>query len=356
MRKILIRSLFLLSMLVVISCNKGEFKVKGIVSEGGGESISIEKPDFQGRWVVMDSVKLDKAGKFNINLTVPTAPEIYRLRLDDNYIYLPVTGEETLTVETSKKGFGKEFRLAGSEQARLFAEFDKKLHQIEINDDEALSKFEREVFTNYLKDAQGSILSYYILTKTIDGKPLYDLDNREDMKYYAAVATAFEQYKPEDPHTSLLRDMSIRAMQRRNSEEGKHQVIEAEETGIIDIELPDENGKNVKLSETVGKGKPTLLVISLMNEAESPAINKSISDFYNSHGKNMEIYHVSVDEDQYAWREAAMNLPWTTVYDRSGSMSNILLKYNVESLPVYFIYDSAGNLNGRSDNVEEIKL
>ncbi|MDE6681822.1 MAG: peroxiredoxin family protein, partial [Muribaculaceae bacterium] len=268
------------------------------------------------------------------------------------YIYLPVDSTETLTVNARAMNFGSDFSISGSIQAEKMAEFEKELQALDFNDKEKREEFKRNVYSKYLKDAQGGIISYYVLTKVVGDKPLYDIQDDSDAKYYAAVATAFEQYRPNDPHAGMLRAASIDALKRKNSAAGKKRVVEAEEIKIIDIALPDENGQEVKLSETMGNGKRGVMIVSMMNEKESPAINKALSELHGS--RPVTFYMVSLDTDQYAWRDAAKNLPWVTVSDPEGRNSGIITKYNIGTLPAFFIFDSDGQLVDRAFSLEEL--
>ncbi|MDE6717422.1 MAG: hypothetical protein K2J70_04430 [Muribaculaceae bacterium] len=336
-------------------CKKSEFKVKGEIYGASDKSVLLEKPDFHGRWIAVDSARTDSRGGFAIEAARPSAPEVYRLAFDGRYIYLPVDSTETLTVTTSADKFGHEFNVTGTPQAERMSAFEKELLALDFNDSTKRADFKREVYSRYLKDAQGGLISYYVLTKTVGDKPLYDLSDPADAKYYAAVATAFSQYRPDDPHAGMLREASIEAMRRRNTGAGKKRVMEAEEIKLIDIALNDESGREVKLSNTVGKGKKGVMIVSMMNEKESPALNKALADLYDAKGGGVAFYMVSLDRDLYAWREAARNLPWTTVADPEGRNSGILVKYNIGSLPAYFIFNSDGELIDRASNLEELR-
>lgn len=340
--------------LMFSSCKKeAQFKIDGTVEGGADKTLALEKADFHGYWYPVDSVKVNADGKFSVKAEAPSSPEIYRLVLDGRYIYLPIDSIETLTVTAQAADFGSKFSVEGTEQASNMAQFETELMALDMNNAQAVNDFKRATYTKYLQNAEGSILSYYVLTKTIGNKPLYDPEDSDDAKYYAAVATAFEQFRPTDPHAKMLRDVSIQAMKNRNNKLGKRRLIEADETQIIELELPDENGAMQKLSSVVSQGKPTLLVVSMMNQAESPAFNMALSELYNRRGGNINIYHVSLDADRYAWREAARNLPWVTVYDESGRESGVLTKYNIGSLPAVFVYDSTGNLAHRAESLKD---
>lgn len=340
---------------ILSSCGDTEFKITGEVEGAGGQSLVLEKSDFHGRWIAVDSTRIGKSGKFSIESEAPASPDIYRLALGDQFIYMPVDSVETLTVTTTAAQFGSVYTLTGTDQARLMAEFDKELMAQKAAGSSDLGAFKRNVYAKYIQNGNGSILSYYILTKTIDGRPLYDPADKEDARYYAAVATQFDNYRPNDPHGKMVKEVSLRAMRDRNSAQGRKTVIEANELKVIDIALPDENGRQVRLSDIVGKGKPVAVIFSMMNEKESPAFNRELARIYNAKGGSVEFYHISFDPGQYEWREAARNLPWITVLDAGGNNSNALVDYNVGSLPAVFLYNSAGDLTDRPESLKDLE-
>lgn len=337
------------------SCGDAQFKVDGEVYGAEGKSLVLEKSDFYGRWIPVDSVKIGRTGKFSIKADAPASPEVYRLSLGDRFIYLPVDSVETLTISTSDADFGAKFSLSGTPQAERMAEFEKELLALNSPDSASMANFKRNVFTKYIKDGEGSILSYYVLTKTYDGKPLYNPEDAEDAKYYAAVATQFDNYRPDDPHGRMVKDVSLRAMRARNTAKGKKNVLKANEIRVLDIDLPDETGKNVRLSDIVGKGKPVVVIFSMMGAAESPAFNRELARIYNAKAGTVEFYHVSFDPGQYEWREAASNLPWITVLDPQGTSSTALVDYNVGSLPAIFLYNAAGDLVDRPESLSALE-
>ena len=345
----------LLTGAILCSCSEPKFKIKGEIYGADNQAVLLEKSDFHGRWVVIDSTRTDKNGGFSISREAPVAPEIFRLQIDGKYIYVPIDSIETVSVTSSLDSFGSNFTLTGTPNAEALERFEKELMALPQNvAPDSLNAFKRSVFSKYIHDAQGSIVAYYILTKTVGNKPLFD-PSTDDYKYFAAVATGFKEKRPNDPHTALLEQTSLNAQKQRNKASGKHLEIEAEELKMIDIELPDENGKNIRLSDLMKNGKKTVVIFSVLTHPDSPALNLSLSNLYNSLGGNVNFYNISLDPDQYAWRDAAKNLPWTTVFDPEGAYSQNALKYNVGSLPVYFIYSSGGELIDRAESVDELK-
>ena len=335
------------------SCANHGFKVKGEISDAQEKSIILEKSDFQGRWLPVDSTKINKDGGFSLSFPAPLAPEIYRLSLNGQYVYLPVDSTETITVNSSYNKFGAEFTLKGSQNATQLEKFEKELHATNTKDSVALAEFKRGVYTKYMKDAPGSILSFYILTKTVDGKPLYNPEDAIDSKYFGAVATGFKSKHPDDPHTAILEQTALQALKKKNSEAGKFKTLEAQEIALIDIDLQDDNGKQRKLSDIAGKGKPVVVIFSQLTLPEAPQFNIALSEIYKKH-PNIEFYHVSIDPDQYAWRDAAKNLPWITVYSPGQDSSEDAVRYNVFQIPSFYIYDGNGELKSRPMTLEEL--
>ena len=336
------------------SCSSDEFKVKGEIYGAEDMKMALEKPDFQGLWVTVDSIKINRNGGFSYTFPAPASPEIFRLALNGQYVYFPVENKETITINTSYEKFGHDFTLAGSHTAEKMADFEKELQQAPYSEPDSLTDFKRTVYSKYIKDNPGSILNFYILTKVINGKPLYNPADNNDRKYFTAVATGYQSAAPDDPHAAILEQTALQALREKHRESGRYQQIEAEEVSIIDMDLQNEKGENVKLSDVAGKGKPTVVVFSLLNHQDSPEFNMALAKIYKNWNGKAEIYNVSLDADQYAWREAARNLPWITVYSPGQASSEDALRYNVYELPAIFIYNANGELTGRAKGLEEL--
>ena len=340
--------------MILSSCSNDKFKIKGEIYGGEEKSVVLEKSDFQGRWLPVDSTRTNKNGGFSFAFPAPMSPDIYRLTLNNQYIYFPVDSTETITLTTSYDKFGSDFSLAGSHNAEKLAEFEKALQKANTENADSLTMFKRSVFSNYMKDFPGSILSFYILTKTIDGKPLYDPSDHHDLKYFAAVATGYQAVRPDDPHTALLEQTALRGFKNKNSESGKYTVIEGDEVTMLEIDQQDETGKNVKLSSLLGQGKPVVVIFSLLNQEDSPELNMELAKIYNRNAGKVEFYNVSLDADQYAWREAAKNLPWITVYSPGQNNSIDAMHYNVFQVPAFYLYNANGELTTRFMNIDEL--
>lgn len=355
--KILIIAYAGLSAILFSNCKEANFKIKGEISEGKDQSLVLERSDFHGRWIAVDSVKIKDNGHFSLTFPSPASPDIFRLSLNDKYVYLPIDSTETITLQTSLNGFGRDFILEGSDKAKNLELFEKEIQGLNVGHlhSDSLDQFKRRIYTKYIKDNQGSIVSFYILTKTINEEPLFSPSDPNDAKYFGAVATGFKTLRPDDPHTALLEQTTLNAFKNRNSNNGKFMEIEADEVSLIEIDLQDDKGNNIKLSDVAGHGKPVILIFSVLTHPDSPALNYALAQVYERHKGKVEFYNVSIDPDQYSWREAAVNLPWVTVYAPAEFNSDATRKYNVTEVPTFFLYNSDGELTGRFYDLNELE-
>ena len=338
------------------SCQKKEFKITGEISDAQGDYIVLEKSDFQGFWNPLDSTKIKDNGKFAIAFPAPPAPEIYRLKLGKDFIYVPIDSTETINIIANKQSLSKDYTISGSENAERLARFEKDILDLSLPmPSDSLYQLKRDIYTKYMMNFPGSIVTYYILTKTIDGKSLYSPSDTGDAKYFGAVATGFKSTRPDDPRTQLLERTSLNSLKMRNNELGKMVSYEAEEVKLIDIELPDEKGNIIKLSDIAGKGKPTVLIFSYLTLPDSPEFNYQLAQVYEKFKGNVEFYNVCFDPDQFSWRESAANIPWITVYSPTGLNTDIVGKYNLQEIPSIYIYNKEGELSARASSIADIE-
>lgn len=328
-----------------ISCSRPDtFTLDGSVKGADNESLVLERPGFNGSWIAVDSTRTNSSGEFSIICESPEAPEIFRLRLGEKYIYFPVDSTETISLSTTLPGFGSDYRFSGSEAAEKLRKFDMESVQAHNAGGDALREFKRKTVSDIILPGQGNILSYYVLTRTIGGEPLFSVTDPEDAGIFGAVANMYAQYRPEDPRTEMLAAMASEARKNKNKSMGRKTLLRAEESAMIDFSLPDKDGNEITLSGLAGKGKPVMLIFSPLLHERAPEINRRIASLYSKYGNSVTFLHVSPDADRIAWREAALNLPWIVVVDTRGTGSPLLASYNVEVLPSFYFYNKAGEL------------
>lgn len=325
--------------------------LKGNIKGAKEDSYAVlEAPNEFGFWYAVDSAKVDSDGDFFIPYDAPSSPELYRVRYGDRYVYLPLDSTETLTLTTTAAAFDRGFNLAGSPQAERLTRFEREARRIEaLADNDSTEAFKRRVYTQFLENGKGDMLSYYILSRSFGDGHLIEYTD----PIYTAVANLFQTFRPEDPHTKALVERAKEGLAARRKAMGKRNVVEAPEVAIIDLDLPDLKGVNHRLSDNVGKGKPTVLVFTSIAAPENAALTRTLRSIYEEGAA--DIYEVCYDTDHLVLANGTKGLPWTVVRDTDGLRSENLLKYNVGALPTMFIYDSRGELSQRAATPDELR-
>jgi peroxiredoxin len=145
-------------------------------------------------------------------------------------------------------------------------------------------------------------------------------------------------------------------LQRVINLQNKFESQQIQEIDYPDIELPDRNGKKVKLSSLHGA---TILLSFWSSEINGSQLdNKALLDIYEKyHSRNLEIYQVSFDTDRELWLRAIFNqnLPWISVCDFRGRASIPFSLYNISKLPSNFIIDKNGQFVARDIFGDELE-
>jgi peroxiredoxin len=195
-------------------------------------------------------------------------------------------------------------------------------------------------------------VSYYVINKYVGNKPVFDPANDSDLKVIGAVANAYYTFRPTDPRTQYLVDLLLEGQRRRQP--AKEVVVE--EIPIIEIDLQDDKGKQQKLTEVAKQGKVVILNFTMYAADFSPQYNAVLADIYGKYSaKGLEVFQVSIDPEEFVWRQAAANLPWITVLDPASIQSRVLQSYNVFSVPTTFILNREGDIVERVVDVTELE-
>ena len=368
-----------LAALTITACSSGpKFQVNGDVSGADGKMLYLEASGLEGI-VPLDSVKLKGEGTFSFKQPRPESSEFYRLRIDDKIINFSVDSIETIQVKAPYVDFSTTYTVEGSEnsnkikeltlkQIRLQKEVDNLLASLRSNgighdvfeDSLAtlLNNYKEDVKVNYIFAAPNTAAAYFALFQKLNNYLIFDpLNNKDDVKCFAAVATSLNNAFPHAVRSKNLYNIVIKGMKNTRQPQTKALEIPQDkivETGIIDIALRDVKGNVRKLTDL--KGKVVLLDFSVFQSPAGAPHNLMLRELYNTYAKEgLEIYQVSLDADEHYWKTAADNLPWVCVRDGNGVYSTNVAVYNVRQVPSIFLINRNNELKLRGEDIKNLE-
>lgn len=329
--------MMMVAIIALTACNGNKFHIDGNI-EGASDTTLVLEQSSNGEWYIIDSVKVDGKGNFSVSSEAPEVPSIYQLRLGDQSICFPIDSLDKLKIVSKLPNFSSDYTITGSEHAEQVMKIDKEAMRFAggKGTDAELQTWKDQLARQIVADPSG-IVAYYTINKYINGKPLFDPMNDNDLRIIGAVANSFNSFRPNDPRTDYLVKLLLEGQRRRHSIAATDTVY-ADVASIIDIKLQDYNGKEYSLTKVAAENRVVLLDFTAYGTEVSPQLNKLLNDIYQSyHSRGLEIYQIGLDQNNVTWREAAKNLPWITVFDPMNINSQNVGTYNVTGIPTTFI-------------------
>jgi peroxiredoxin len=327
------------AMLTLTACNGNKFHIDGTIDGASDTTTLVLEQSSNGEWFIVDSVKVGSDGKFSVSAPAPEVPNIYQLRLGGQTICFPIDSLDHLTIKAKLPNFATDYTISGSEHAEQVMKIDKEAMQFAGGKGtEAERQAWKDQLARQIAADPSGIVAYYTINKYIDGQPLFDPMNDSDLRFIGAVANAFNSFRPNDPRTDYLVNVLLDGQRRRRANMAANDTVYADVASLIDIKLQDYHGKEYSLAKVAAENRVVLLDFTAYTTDIAPQLNKLLNDIYQGyHAKGLAIYQVSLDQDNVAWRQAAQNLPWITVFDPGSINSQNVGTYNVTGIPTTFI-------------------
>ena len=336
-----------LVVLLLASCGKQQFRVSGTITDAGGDTLWLEQMALP-KTVIIDSVVLPASGKFAFKAPRPEYPDLYRLRVGKAVLVMAVDSLDKITVK-SDKAF-REANIEGSEKTLAIQALRQSLREASPEDHKAFA-------IKQIMAEPKSMVAYYALFQQKAGLPVFDLFNKEDRKFYQAVATSFNTWMPSYYRSKLLHDQVIEVLnsERRAQNAAVMQAfIEESENAFLDITLPDEDGIEQSLSQY--KGKVIVLDFASIMMDRYKGYLFEMKELYNAyHSRGVEFYEVYPDPNRLVWEDQVRALPWTTVCTEKGLYDPVFGTYNIQALPTFFVYNKQGEIVGRFMDFESLR-
>ena len=357
------------------SCQQNKFHVTGNITDAQDSVLYFENMSLDGP-VIIDSVKLSSDGSFDFSGDKPSAPEFYRLRIKSNIINVSIDSTETVEFKASYPTMAVKYEVNGSDNCTKIKELS--LMQINLlNQAIALNKnnslgmkeasdsieklvlaYKEKVKMNYIFKEPNKAYAYFALFQALGNRLIFNPhESVEDMRVFGAVATSWDTYYPEAERGKNLHNITIEGMKTQRILQAKQSVnidpSKVTVADIIDIPLIDNHGNRRSLTEL--KGKVVLLDFHAFSAPNSTQRIMQLREIYNKyHAQGLEIYQVSVDPDEHFWKTQTAALPWINVHDPNNLQSEYLGRYNVQSIPTFFLISRANALHKRDAQIKDL--
>ena len=362
--------------LAIASCSEKKYHVEGSIAQAKDSLLVFENVGSEEITVVA-FIRLGEDGAFSFSGDAQEAPEFYRLRIGGQIINVSIDSTETITIKADYPQMATKYEVSGSDNCLKIKELalkqiDLRQRTIAISENEDLTvqatndsiynmirQYKEDIKKNYIYAEPDKAYAYFALFQTLGDMLLFNpRADREDIKAFAAVATSWDANYPNSARGANLHNIAIEGMNNiRINDAARAKTIDADKVnsaGIIDITLPDNKGKQRKLSSL--KGKVVLLDFHVFATENSPARILLLRELYNKyHAQGFEIYQVSIDPDEHFWKQQTAALPWINVRDDNGLQSQSLALYNVQGIPDYFLIDRGNNIVGRAQNIKDLE-
>lgn len=356
--------------LCLASCSKEKFHVEGTLTNAKDSLLYFEHNGLDG-FSIVDSVKLDETGTFSFSGDKKDNPEFYRLRIAGQIINIAIDSTETVSVKGSYPMMATNYTVSDSYENEKIREL--ALKQIDLqsrcqqlaNDNtmgvdstvvairRLVDSYKDDISRNYIYKEPMRAYAYFALFQYITVNNQSSLifnprENIDDAKVFAAVATSWDTYYPKNERGENLHNIAIEGLKDRRIVKAQQQGTNIEidpskvrEAGVIDLPLMDNKGVVRHLTDLTGQ--VVLLNFHVFDSEGSTEFIMALRELYNKyHARGLEIYQVSLDDNEHFWKTQTAALPWINVHDGSGMSQAYLAP--VATTPVFYLIDRGNNI------------
>ena len=352
--------LFLFLVIAVCACQSGpQARLSGKFAQGTkSEMIRVQKPNSH-RDSVLFTIPIQKDGNFSWKGNIPEGT-MFVLSLDKDYISIPWYAEsQDYTLEKE----GENYYLVSSQKESLqnrFVEFRKEqdrretAYNMECRGYEKITDMEEKVqFSNRMSKIFTENFEYLLSgIRQFAGTQIGDFLADEKLFLWVVDYTRFTKVMEILDGRMAETPMKDRLVKAYNTLKAKQL------TGVApDFELPDMQGKIVRLSSF--RGKYVLVDFWASWCVSCRQNNRELFKYYPElKAAGLEVISISLDDERADWIKAVETdkITWTQLIDPKGFKASELRKsYKFDSLPTVYLIDPQGNIVMKKPTLEQMR-
>ena len=351
------------AVVLAASCGRTA-KITAVVADAPSSDVVVKLLNIN-TFQVLDTVKLDEAGKFTYKVDVKKGePEfVYLFRGETKIASMILDGGDKVTVTADTTG---KYTIEGSEESVKLAEVERDYAKTLAKMTALANRIDEAVNPQYAMSLRNELGKEYIAyyrdrvryvienSHSLSVVPVFYQVLGSDLPLFAQTTDAIHFRNAADslstvyPNSKYVKALRNEADRRFGYLEMQNRITTAEAIPYPEVELPDLNGQKRKLTEV--DSKVVMLTFWTATDASQKMFNLDIlKPLYDEfHSKGFEIYQVALDVDKGLWAQVVkeQKLPWISVCDSRGSSSTYIGTYNLSALPAFYIIANGQLVDG----------
>lgn len=358
-----------MALVIAVSSCSSSVRVDGTLADAPSSEVIVKLLDIN-KYKTIDTVATDASGKYKCKLDIAKGqPEfIYLFYKDTKIASLLLQSGDKVRVKSDTLGNSS---VEGSEETLKLMAIEKEEAEISTKllassarlqdlspNSERAAEIRKQMSADFIEYYRSKVK--YVLTNShsltvipvlyqVLANELPVFGQPTDAIHFRNVSDSLKAVYPESRYVKALRSEADR---RANILNISARIDSAQEATFPDLNVTDNHGKKVRLSEVDAK----MIMIYFWNPSDPAQTLFNVDvllPIYNQYkAKGFEIYSVACTTDKASWASVVKNqkLPWINVCDGNGNLSVAAATYNIQTLPTsYFIYE------GRIAESESVK-